>query len=150
MYTLKKTDSSNADFITLVRLLDGDLAAKNGEDMDAFYTQFNKIDSINHVLVYYENGLAIACGAFKEFEPGSVEIKRMYVKPEFRGKRIAARILKALEEWATELRYTSCVLETGKNNPAAIQLYQREAYTLIPNYGQYKNIDDSVCMKKIL
>lgn len=150
MNTLKRTDSTDADFIALVHLLDSDLALKNGEEMDAFYTQFNTIDTIKHVLVYYTDGLAVACGAFKEFESGSVEIKRMYVKPEFRGKRIAALLLKALEEWAAELHYTSCVLETGKNNPAAIQLYQREAYAVIPNYGQYKNIDDSVCMKKTL
>lgn len=150
MNTLKRTNSADADFIALVRLLDGDLAAKNGEEMDAFYTQFNKIDTIKHVLVYYENDLALACGAFKELEPGTVEVKRMYVKPEWRGKRIAARILKALEEWAIELHYMSCVLETGKNNPAAIQLYQREGYAIISNYGQYKDIEDSVCMKKIL
>ena len=148
MHSLKRTNSADADFIALVRLLDGDLAAKNGEEKDAFYAQYNKTDQIKHVIVYYENGIAVGCGAFKEFEPHSVEIKRMYVKPEYRGKRIAAAILKTLEVWANEHNYTEYVLETGKNNPAALQLYQREGYVVTPNYGQYKNADNSVCMKK--
>jgi GNAT superfamily N-acetyltransferase len=149
MTKIKRTTSHDSDFETLVHLLDKDLAIRNG-DTDAFYAQFNKIDTIKHAIVYYDNDVAIGCGAFKEFDAQSVEVKRMYVKPEFRGRRIGAAILKALEQWANELNYTDCVLETGKTNPEALHLYQKEGYTIIPNYGQYKDVENSVCFKKNL
>jgi putative acetyltransferase len=149
MSQIKRTSSEDTDFQDLVRLLDNDLALRNGET-NAFYTQYNKIDAIKHVVVYYDGSTPVGCGAFKEFEPGAVEIKRMYVKPEFRGNRIGASILKELELWAAELYYKEAVLETGKTNPEALHLYQKEAYAIIPNYGQYKDVENSVCMKKTL
>jgi putative acetyltransferase len=142
-----RTTSENTDFQKLVVLLDKDLRIKDGEEHD-FYAQFNKIDKINHVVVYYSNNEAIGCGAFKEFDSNTVEIKRMFVHPDYRGKGIASTVLKELEIWASESDYTNCVLETGKNNPEAIALYQKSGYQIIPNYGQYENVETSVCLKK--
>lgn len=147
MITTIRTTSENIDFQNLVVLLDKDLKIKDGEDHD-FYAQFNKIDKINHVVVYYSNNEAVGCGAFKEFDSNTVEIKRMFVHTDYRGKGIASTVLKELEVWASESGYTNCVLETGKNNPEAIALYQKSGYQIIPNYGQYENIDTSVCLKK--
>ena len=98
----------------------------------------------------YIDNIAVGCGAFKEYESGTVEIKRMYTLPEHRGKRIAAKVLTELEQWAAQLNYTTCILETGKKQPEAIRLYVRSGYTLIPNYGQYANVENSVCMRKEL
>lgn len=149
MLQLKRTDSSDPDFQSLVKLLDIDLAIKDGNEHE-FYAQYNKIDAIQHVLVCYNDGHLAGCGAFKSFDDESVEIKRMFVQPEQRGNRIAAHILKALEEWAQEIRINKAVLETGTNNPQAIQLYTREGYTQIPNYGQYIGMVNSVCFCKQL
>jgi putative acetyltransferase len=142
-----RTTSENTDFQKLVVLLDKDLRIKDGEEHD-FYAQFNKIDKINHVVVYYSNNEAVGCGAFKEFDSNTVEIKRMFVHPDYRGKGIASTVLKELEIWASESDYTNCVLETGKNNPEAIALYQKSGYQIIPNYGQYEIVATSVCLKK--
>ena len=79
MIQLTRTNSDNPDFIGLVKLLDADLAVKDGDD-HSFYNQFNKIDKIKFVVVAYENGKAIGCGAIKEFAPGSMEVKRMYTE----------------------------------------------------------------------
>jgi putative acetyltransferase len=144
---LKRTSSADIDFQNLVNLLDKDLAIRNGE-VNAFYVQFNKIDDIRNVVVYYEGDMAVGCGAFKEFDQGAVEVKRMFVKPEFRGRRIGAGILKELEQWASELKYKECVLETGKTNPEALHLYKKEGYEIIQNYGQYEDAENSVCMRK--
>jgi GNAT superfamily N-acetyltransferase len=132
-----------------VKLLDEDLAGRNGAQND-FYAQYNKIDLIRNVIVYYEDDVAAGCGAFKPFYKESVEIKRMYVKPEFRGKGIGTKILAELERWANELNYTHAVLETGHTNPEAKVLYQKSGYEIIPNFGQYEGIENSVCMKKAL
>lgn len=144
---LIRTNSANPDFIKLVALLDRDLAIRDGDD-HAFYAQFNKTTHIQHVVVACEKEEAIGCGAFKDYETGTVEIKRMFVQPQHRGKGIAGLILTELEQWAKELQNTSCVLETGKKQPEAIRLYQKAGYNIIPNYGQYAGIDNSVCMKK--
>lgn len=147
MITITRTTSENIDFQNLVIQLDEVLRIKDGEDHD-FYAQFNKIDKINHIVVYYSHNEAVGCGAFKEFDSNTVEIKRMFVHPDYRGKGIASAVLKELETWANESDYTNCVLETGKNNPEAFALYQKSGYEIIPNYGQYENVETSVCLKK--
>jgi GNAT superfamily N-acetyltransferase len=144
---LIRTNSDNSDFRELVRLLDEDLQIRDG-NMHPFYAQFNKIDKIRCVVVAYENAQAVGCGAVKEYAKGVAEVKRMFVKPEWRGRGIAKRILSELENWANELNFSECVLETGKNQPEAIGLYQKSGYQKIPNYGQYEGIELSVCMRK--
>jgi GNAT superfamily N-acetyltransferase len=86
----------------------------------------------------------------KEFSPNIMEVKRMYTLPECRGKGIAAKILNELEKWATELSCKKCVLETGKKQPEAVALYKKNGYKLIPNYGQYAGIENSLCFEKEL
>lgn len=149
MIKLIRTNSDNPDFIELVKLLDADLAKRDGEE-HAFYDQFNKITHIKHAVVAYTEGLAVGCGAIKEFETTAMEVKRMYTLPQHRGKGLATIVLTELENWATEMSYTSCVLETGKKQPEAIELYKKNGYRIIPNYGQYKGIENSVCFEKKL
>lgn len=149
MTTIIRTDSANSDFIELVKLLDADLAKRDGKD-HSFYAQFNKIDKIKNAIVLYDDDKPVGCGAMKEYLPRVMEIKRMYTLPESRGHGIAGKILSELETWAKELSYKKCVLETGKKQPEAIGLYTRHGYTIIPNYGQYEGIENSVCFEKIL
>lgn len=149
MVTLKRSDASDPDFLALVRLLDADLALRDGEE-HAFYAQFNKVDYIRQVIVASENGIPVGCGAFKAFDESSVEIKRMYVLPEKRGRGIAAQVLIALEDWAAEAGYRRCVLETGRKQPEAIALYIKNGYLPVANYGQYAGVENSLCFEKKL
>ncbi len=150
MKNLQRTDSKNEDFIMLVKQLDEELAIREGDD-HPFYDQFNKIDSIKYVIVTYdENNTAVGCGAIKQFEPKVMEVKRMFVPLEERGKGIAGEILKELETWAMELGNTKCILETGIKQPEAISLYKKCGYRFIDNYGQYAGVENSVCFGKIL
>ncbi len=142
-----RTDSDHPDFIELVRHLDADLAARDGNEHN-FYAQFNKINKIKHVIISYENDKPIACGAIKELHAQAMEVKRMYTIPENRGKGIATGTLIELEKWAKELGYKKCVLETGKRQPEAIELYKKNGYKIISNYGQYVGVENSVCFEK--
>jgi putative acetyltransferase len=144
-----RINSDNKDFQKLVEALDTDLKIRDGED-NVFYAQFNKITAIKHAIVAYDGDLPVGCGAIKQFSDDTMEVKRMYVLPEKRGHGIAASILGALEIWAKELNYARCVLETGQKQPEAIALYKKEDYQIIPNYGQYEGIDNSVCFEKFL
>lgn len=147
MINIVKCDSNNQDFIDLVKMLDADLALRDGED-HAFYSQYNKIDHIKHALVLYKDHNPVSIGAIKEFDADAMEVKRMYTIPEFRGQGLAAKILRQLEDWSKELGYTKCVLETGKRQPEAISFYQKKGYQIIPNYGQYTGIENSICFEK--
>jgi len=147
MIKILRTDSNNRDFIELVKYLDADLAIRDGDE-HPFYAQFNKIDKIKYVVVAYENDNPVGCGAIKEYAPNTMEIKRMYTSQGKRGKGIASKVLTELEIWAAELSFEKCILETGIKQPEAIVLYKKNGYQLIPNYGQYAGVENSVCFMK--
>lgn len=149
MISLTRINSDNSDFLDLVKLLDTDLAIRDGKD-HSFFAQFNKLDSIKHVVVAYFDDVPAGCGAIKRYDDETMEVKRMFVKPEFRGKGIARAVLSELEKWTSELGYSFCILETGKKQPEAISLYKTSGFELIPNYGQYEKVETSVCMRKMV
>ncbi len=149
MIQLLRTDSSNPDFQNLVKKLDAYLAFIDGDET-AFYSQFNKIDMLKNAVVLFEDGNALACGAIKKMDENSMEVKRMYTDEASRGKGFAKKVLTELENWAKELGFEFCVLETGKRQPDAIALYEKCGYQKIPNYGQYIGIENSVCFQKPL
>ncbi len=147
--TLKRTSSNDPGFQTLVVELDKDLTGRY-EERQAIYDQYNKVPDLQTVVVAYEIDVPVGCGAFKAFDETSVEIKRMFVSVDQRGKGIASAILKELENWAAELGYPNAVLETGNKQHEAIALYQKLGYSIIENYGQYIGLDTSICMSKSL
>lgn len=147
--TLNRTNSKNIDFQHLVLALDKDLAKRNGEANNVF-SPFNKIDLIQHVLVAYNDHIPIGCAALKQYDDTATEVKRMYVSFGSRKHGVAYAILESLENWARELGYKKCILETGIQMPEAIGLYLKSGYRKIPNYGPYVSIDSSICFEKIL
>ncbi|MDO5969966.1 GNAT family N-acetyltransferase [Flavivirga aquimarina] len=149
MIKLIRTDSDNKDFINLVNLLNDYLKVVDGDDHE-FYNQYNNIDVLKHVVIAYIDNKPVGCGAFKKYTEHETEVKRMYTLPETRGKGVATIILKELENWSKELSYEACVLETGKRQVEAVQFYKKNNYTVIPNYGQYKDMTNSLCFKKMI
>jgi putative acetyltransferase len=149
MIHLQRTDSDSSDFQDLVKELDKDLRIRDGED-HAFFAQFNKIDSIKHVVVAYRGKQPVGCGAMKHYAEKTVEIKRMFVPLALRGQGIASLVLGELEKWCKELNYDTCILETGEKQPEAIRLYHKNNYKIIPNFGQYAGVESSVCFEKSL
>ena len=154
---LKRTNSENEDFIKLVKQLDAYLKITDEDEHD-FYNQFNNIDVLKEVVVLYDDteinsaqvNFPVGCGAIKKFDDISVEIKRMFVVSEKRGQGFAQNIISELEIWAKELGNKKCVLETGKRQIEAVQFYKKCGYKIIPNYGQYKNMENSICFEKQL
>jgi len=149
MITYSKTNSDNTDFRKLVAELDADLKIRDGED-HVFYAELNKIDKIKYVIVAYDGKLPVGCGAIRDYSDDMMEVKRMYVVPDRRGLGIATAILKHLEKWTADLNYKKCLLETGKNQPEAIALYKKNKYQIVPNFGKYENVENSICFEKVL
>ena len=93
---------------------------------------------------------AVGCGGLRTLDPDHGEIKRMYVIPERRGTGVSRAILSALEGEARGRGWSRLVLETGDQQPDAMRFYEREGYTLIPNFGYYADSPLSVCYEKKL
>jgi GNAT superfamily N-acetyltransferase len=146
---ITRTDSNNADFRLLVNELDIDLRERNGAIMDT-YDQHNIIEYTGFVVLGYYNGQLAGCGCFKEAFNDAAELKRMFVRKQFRGKGVSAAILKELEDMAIEVGYTYMILETGTKQTEALGLYQKSGYSKMPNYGPYVDLPDSICFKKRL
>lgn len=149
MVSLLRTNSDNPDFRDLVRELDKDLWSRYDHDME-FYDKYNKIENNPTVVVAYLDRVPVGCACLKAKDVFIAELKRMFVKPECRGKSIGMGILNELESWARELSYKSIVLETGSKQPEAINLYKKAGFTPIPNYPPYIGLHDSICMGKDL
>jgi GNAT superfamily N-acetyltransferase len=149
MIILKRTKSTDKDFLELTMQLDIDLRNIYGSTQDEF-DQYNSIIDVNNVVIAYENNIAVGCGCFKATVDNVIELKRMYVNSAHRGKGVGVAILTELENWAIEIGFNLMVLETGTLQPAAIQLYKKQGYQIIPNYDPYIGNELSVCMKKIL
>jgi putative acetyltransferase len=143
---LVKTNSDNPDFKYLIGLFDAYLIDIDGDQRDFFAHYNNKY--LEHALVIYENETAIGCGGFKEYDHETAEIKRMFVHPNQRGKGIATIILSEIEKWANECGFQNFILETSPKLENAIALYKKSGYRLIPNFGQYIGVENSICMKK--
>ena len=146
---LIRATSDNSDFQYLVVQLDAYLRILDGDDHE-FYAQINKSNLLKNALICYENEIAVGIGAYKEFDSETVEIKRMFTLPEYRGKGIAKAILSELENWAKEEKYSFSILETGYMQKDAIHLYTKLGYEVIENFGQYIGVENSVCMKKVI
>lgn len=101
-------------------------------------------------LVVVEDGRAVACGGIQALDDGTGELKRMYVRPAYRGRGIARQLLAALEELAFQQGHSVVCLETGTYLPAAIGLYTSSGYEPIPVYGEYADNPYSVCFAKRL
>jgi GNAT superfamily N-acetyltransferase len=101
-------------------------------------------------LVARDGGQAIACGALRRIDPGIGEVKRMFVRAEFRGRGVSRLILQALETEARKRGIVTLRLETGVRQPEAIGLYRSSGYVQIPVFGEYVGDIHSVCYEKTL
>ncbi|MFC8296789.1 GNAT family N-acetyltransferase [Micromonospora orduensis] len=106
-------------------------------------------DDIRYLAVVV-NGRAVACGGLQALDATTGEVKRMYVRPAYRGRGIARQLLAALEECAFRQGHSVVCLETGTYLPVAIGLYTSCGYEPIPVYGEYVGNPYSVCFAKRL
>jgi GNAT superfamily N-acetyltransferase len=120
-------------------------------------------------VIAYVDTTAVGCGGLRRLAPQAErapadrgtpdpqrvthhvgEIKRMYVHPEARGKGVGRAILRALEDRARDLGYTTLRLETGVRQPEAISLYESADYLAIEPYGYYRASPLNRCFEKHL
>ena len=148
-YKIKKATTVSPEVKLLSNELHKDLEIIYGEGIIE-----NFIDENERMLIFYvayddkENG--IACGALKHFDDSTAEVKRMFVKPQYRGRGLSKLILIQLEHYAKELNYQRLILETGLKQPEAMSLYNKFGYKSLKCYGRHANDPDSRCFEKII
>ena len=146
-----RTDSKNEDFIENCRLLDMDLDRRVGKKIKRDkYTKYNQLDEINEAIVVYEGNRAIGGGAIRRYNDEDVELKRVFVHAECQGQGIGTKLVSLLIEWAIELGYKRMILETGELLAESCAVYRKLGFEVIPNYGPYVNMPESLCMAKEL
>jgi GNAT superfamily N-acetyltransferase len=101
-------------------------------------------------LVAYVDGAPLGCGAVRRLDQATAELKRMFVAPGIRGQGVGRALLRALEDEARGLGARRLVLETGIRQRAALALYRKTGFAVIPAFGEYVDSPTSVCMGKDL
>jgi GNAT superfamily N-acetyltransferase len=94
------------------------------------------------------DGLPAACGGVKLFGDEYAEVKRMYVRPQFRGQGFARRVLAHLEGYALAQGHSCLRLETGIYQREALGLYESVGFRRIPPFGNYSDDPVSLCYEK--
>ena len=134
------TNEKDERFIELSRELDNEYFMKLG-DIVKKYEEYNDLTDPHIVILALNWGKPIACASFKLFDKDTIEIKRVYVKKRYRRKGIAYKLVKQLEKLAMEENFKYAVIETGRDNEAAINLYKKLDYEIIDKYGFFEGDD---------
>lgn len=149
--TFEHTNGGNKDFVELCHELDAYLNyIVGGEENRAEYIPYNSLDDIHDAFVVYDEAQAVGCAAIKRYDDESAEVKRVFIRKEYRGQGISKKLMELLEQTAKEQGYSCLLLESGEILVEAMALYRKVGFKVIPNYGPYVNMPESVCMKKEL
>jgi putative acetyltransferase len=126
------------DAMTLIEELEAQLAPLYPSESRHGYSVEKLIAEAVAFFLIRQDGAPAGCGGIKLFGIEYGEIKRMYVRPQFRGLGFAKMMLEHLEEYARSQRVGILRLETGIHQHAAIHLYERMGFRSIPPFGEYQ------------
>jgi putative acetyltransferase len=139
---------ASPDATALIAELDAHLTPLYpSESRHGFSVQRLIADSVAF-FVLRENDAAAGCGGIKLFGQAYGEIKRMYVRPAFRGRGLGKLLLDHLAAYARSRGVGILRLETGIHQQAAIALYEREGFRRVPPFGEYRDDPVSRCYER--
>jgi putative acetyltransferase len=131
---------------------DGDLVALVAEQAAELAGRYGEtplpLDPGAYFMVAVVGSRTVGCAAIVPLDQWTVELKRMYVRPEYRGRGVGRRLLSALEALAVSGGFATVRLETGVRQPEAIGLYESHGYVAIPRYGDYVENPFSRCFER--
>ena len=147
----KWTDGRNEDFQKFYLKTEEFYSSIVGgrKNREAFIP-YNISESITDVLIASVEGAAVGCAGLKAYSDSDVEIKSVWVDPEFRGNHISTAMMDALEAKAVELGFRRAILQTRPQMEEAVHLYTKRGYVLIDNYPPYDKLDGAICFAKEL
>jgi len=145
-------DPRGPEAAELIRALSAELARRYDymEDGSGGFKPEDALGPRGAFVIGRIRGDPVACGAIRPLEEDVAELKRVFVKVDFRGRGYSKAIVNDLEQQARVRGYKVMRLETGVRQPEAISLYESLGYHRIPNYGEYRDSGLSVCFEKKL
>ena len=121
-----------------------------GADKRRDFVPFNASDRIPFVVLAFFSGVPAGCAGLKKYSDTDAEVKRVWVEPAFRSRRIASGLMDRVEERAREEGFRRVILQTRPLMQDAVRLYEGRGYTLIQNYPPYDRLEGAVCYAKEL
>ena len=116
------------------------------KDIQQLYKQQDKVK----LIAFDEESKKVAgCVALREFAPGVTEMKRLYVRPEYRGHHLGRLLAEAILQKGKEKKYNSMILDTMMEMKSAQKLYEELGFTIIPPYNQ-QDSNKIICFEKKL
>ena len=147
----KWTDGNNEDFQKFyLKTEEFYSSIVGGLKNRAAFVPYNISESITDVLIASVDGVAVGCAGLKAYSDSDVEIKRVWVDPEFRGNHISTVMMDELEKKAVELGFKRAILQTRPQMEEAVHLYTKRGYVLIDNYPPYDKLEGAICFAKEL
>ena len=114
------------------------------------FVPYNISANITRVLIAYVEGVPAGCVGLKTYSENEIEIKRLWVDPEYRGNHIADELMDRIEKRAKYFGYEKAILQTRPQMGAAVSLYLKRGYVLINNYPPYDKLEGAICFSKTL
>lgn len=149
--TYLNADGTNPDFVQLSNFLETYLNQMvGGAEKRQAYKSLNALEGIQEVLLAYEGEQAIGCACLKPYSEDAVMLKRVFVRPEYRGHHISTELLTRLEVRAKELGYKQMLLQTRAECIVAVKLYESLGYEQVPNFPPYEGMSEALCYRKVL
>ena len=121
-----------------------------GEKNRKGFIPYNISQNIGIVVIAYIGDTAVGCAGLKSYSDTDVEIKRVWVEPNYRRRHIAVDMMQMIENKAKELHFARTILQTREAMTEAVSLYEKLGYYRIENYPPYENEADAVCLDKEL
>ena len=147
---LRHLPSSHPESVRLIAELDAELSRYTPREHMHGLHPGEEADPRLRFFVLEVEDVIVGCGALRELEPGMAELKRMFVRPSFRGKGHGRYLLNELVREAVDAGIRQLRLETDPALREAIALYRSAGFTGIPKYGEYVDSPISMCMEKRL
>jgi GNAT superfamily N-acetyltransferase len=146
------------DAAVLLDEMDAEMGALYANQRESRDPEMGRL--VGEALVVHPEGMVATVGAFdgdtivghaavRQFED-SLEVKRVFVRPAYRGQGISKRLMLELEDIARERGVSSLILQTGNRQTAAIALYEKIGYVPIDRFGLYEPIPFFLCYGKTL
>jgi GNAT superfamily N-acetyltransferase len=148
MTVIEEVTPDNPEAEGLILELENHLAALYPVESRHGYSVEKLLEESVVFFVLYVDSVAAGCGGIKLVSGEYGELKRMYVRPAFRGMRLGERMLERLADYARIRGIRTLRLETGSHQQAAIRLYERTGFRQIPPFGDYTDDPLSRCYEK--
>ncbi|MCM1153769.1 MAG: GNAT family N-acetyltransferase [Roseburia sp.] len=150
-FEFKWTNSNDEDFKKFYLITEEYYSRIVGglENRRAF-VPYNISDSIQDVVIAYKDNKAAGCAGLKAYSPTDAEVKRVWVEPDYRGQRLATKLMECIEAKAKEQNFQRTILQTREIMQDAVSLYRKLGYQQIADYPPYDKLAGAVCFAKNL